>query len=231
MALPEERQQEKRRYPAPEPAMIDRWNDEKPFTRSSSSAKLPAADRSPAMTRGRPPVRALQRAAAIAENRGEVGEFTGRCRICSFVIYSAGLVSHARVKRMRHLRCTLGQLEREAGDELAALRMIASSPGISRELWVCSPRQTFRFFRITDNGLVELDRDGRPLPEEVSFTRKRQSRGTAQQTSGFVGEKPAVSAPAITSSDPESLPSGTFPVTDTAVGDVILQGHSEGEKT
>ncbi len=183
------------------------------------------------MTRGRRPVQALQRAASMAENRGEVGEFSRCCRLCSFVIYSAGLVSHVRVKRMRHLRCTLGQLEREAGDELAALRMIASSPGISRELWICSPLQTFRFFRITDNGLVELDRDGRALPEEVSFTRRRKSGGAALPASGFAGEKPAVSAPAVTSSDPESPLSGTCPVTDSTVGEMIFTEHRDGKTT
>jgi len=65
---------------------------------------------------------------------------------------------------MRHLRCMLAWLEREAAEELAALRIIASSPAIARELCICSPRGNFRIFRVCDDGLVELDRDGQTPP-------------------------------------------------------------------
>jgi hypothetical protein len=132
---------------------------------------------------------------------------------------------------MRHLRCTLEQLEREAAEELAYLRMIASSPAVSRELWICSPRGTFRFFRITDNGLVELDRDGRPLPEEVSFTRIRKPADAAGLACGYAGEVPAVPAPPLTHLIPELSRRKTCPLTDTSVGEGILTGHREGENT
>jgi hypothetical protein len=124
------------------------------------------------MSRGRPPARALALAAGIAEKRGDVHHFLkAPGLICNFIIYLAGLVAHVRVMRVRHLRWTLASLERELGDALAGLRRIASSPVISRELWICSPRGLFRFFRIEPGGLVELDRDGRSLPVDASFTR------------------------------------------------------------
>lgn len=147
------------------------------FTGSSSGAAKKAEARGPAMTRGRRPDQALRLAAAIAENRGHVQHVTGPLLICSIVIYCAGRVAHIRVKRMRHIRCSPGQIEREAGGELAALLMIASSPAISRELWLCSPTGKFRFFQVTGAGLAELDRDGRPLPEEKSSVQQKKSSG------------------------------------------------------
>jgi hypothetical protein len=67
---------------------------------------------------------------------------------------------------MRYLRCTIPWLEREAAEEIAGLRLFPSSREISRELWFCSSEYAFRFFRVCDPGLVELGRDGLPLPEK-----------------------------------------------------------------
>jgi hypothetical protein len=149
------------------------------------------------MTRGRRPVRAIQLATRIAEKRGEVQHFRhGPGMICTFVIYIAGLVAHVRIKRMRHLRCTVQWLEREAADELAALRIIASSPAISRELWLCSPRGNFRFFRVCDDSLVELDRNGLPL--QVQSPAKKQRRRAAPAQISEMADSPSIPAPAST---------------------------------
>jgi len=126
------------------------------------------------MTRGRKPKEAIRSATRIAEQRGEVDLVRFRPgMICTFIIYCAGLVAHVRIKRMRHIRCSEQMLEREAAEELAALRLIASSQQISRELWIVSPRGKFRFFRIADDALVELDRDGRQLPVQWPVRRQR----------------------------------------------------------
>jgi hypothetical protein len=126
------------------------------------------------MTRGRRPARAIQLATGIAEKRGEVQHCRhGPGMICTFLIYIAGMVAHVRIKRLRHLRCSMQWLEREAADELNGLRIIASSPAISRELWICSPRGNFRFFRVLEDSLVELDRDGRLLPAQVPGKKRR----------------------------------------------------------
>lgn len=127
------------------------------------------------MTRGSRPIEAIRLATRIAEMRGEVQHFRhGPGMICTFVIYIAGLVAHIRIKRMRHIRCTVQWLEREAAEELAGLRMIASSPAISRELWICSPRGNFRFFRVMEDSLAELDRDGRLLPAQLPQKKRRK---------------------------------------------------------
>ncbi len=113
------------------------------------------------MTRGRKPLMALREAVLIAKKRGETRQFMHEPgTICNFVIYCQGSVAHVRIKRVTRVHCSHAWIESEAADALAALRAIASGSGISRELWVFLPRGGFRFFRITDTGLVELDRDG-----------------------------------------------------------------------
>jgi hypothetical protein len=117
------------------------------------------------MPRGRKPLIALREAKHIAERRGEVRHFRHEPdMICTFVIYCIGLVAHVRIRRVERIRFTAEWLEREAAADLATLRFIASSPGISRELWVYTPKGSFRFFRVLENSLVEFDRSGNPLP-------------------------------------------------------------------
>jgi len=81
-----------------------------------------------------------------------------------------GLVAHVRIKRVERIRITPDWLERAAAEDLAALRFIVSSPEISRELWIYTPKGTFRFFRVLERSLVELDRSGTPLPGQPPVT-------------------------------------------------------------
>ncbi len=118
------------------------------------------------MTRGRKPLMALREAELIAKKRGETRQFMHEPgTICNFVIYCLGFTAFIRIKRVTRVHCSHTWIEREAADALASLRAIAPGTGISRELWVFLPRGAFRFFRIEDTGLVELDRDGVVMPE------------------------------------------------------------------
>ncbi|MDD1686207.1 hypothetical protein [Methanoregula sp.] len=118
------------------------------------------------MSRGRRPLVALSEAVHIAKKRGETRQFMHEPgMICNFVIYCPGFTAHVRIKRVTRVHCSHAWIEGEARDALAALRAIASGPGISRELWVFLPRGAFRFFRATDTGLIELSRDGSMIPE------------------------------------------------------------------
>jgi hypothetical protein len=111
---------------------------------------------------------ALREAVLIAKKRGETRQFMYEPgMICNFVIYCPGIVAHVRIKRVTRVHCDHAWIGREAADALAGLRAIASGHGISRELWVFLPRGAFRFFRVTDTGLVELDRDGAVMPEKA----------------------------------------------------------------
>ena len=181
------------------------------------------------MSRGRPPARALALATGIAEKRGGVQYFLQAPELISnFVIYLAGLVAHVRVMRVRHLRCTLAWLEREVADALAGLRMIASSPAISRELWICSPRGLFRFFRVCDDGLVELDRDGNQLPAQASFSRQKKNPAAPANT-GRTGGGLTIAAPPVS---PATVPVVTLPnrvpATGVSVGEHLLPDQRNG---
>ncbi len=117
------------------------------------------------MTKGRHPTKALGAAKSIAEKRGLVHFYErGRGLLADFSITSPALKAEVKLKRMRYARCTAQWLEREAADELASLRMYPVSEQISKELWICSQKYFFRFFRLTADGLVELAPDGSVLP-------------------------------------------------------------------
>jgi hypothetical protein len=76
---------------------------------------------------------------------------------------SPGIVTHVRIKCVRRLCCTAEEIGRIFAAEIVMFRIIASSREISRELWLCSPRYVWRFFRVLDSSLAELGRDGTVL--------------------------------------------------------------------
>ena len=116
------------------------------------------------MTRGRPPRQAQREATPIAGRRGEVWPYQPKCGSpCDFTIMSPGRVAFVCVRHIRRLRCTTIELQRTFPETIMTLRLIASSPAISRELWICSPRGVWRFFRIGDESFTELGTDGAPL--------------------------------------------------------------------
>ena len=123
------------------------------------------------MTRGRPPHQAQKDAIPIAEKRGEVWPYKPKSGSpCDFTIMSPGRVSFICVKHIRRLRCTNDELRRKFSDAIMALRLIASSPAISRELWIRSPKGVWRFFRIGDESFTELGTDGTPLTAGTAGT-------------------------------------------------------------
>ena len=141
------------------------------------------------MTRGRWLVRTLKRAPETAEKWGTVQPYQqGPGLICNFTIIIPGCLAEVRFKRVRHLRYSLQWLEREAAEELAGLRLIASSCEISHELRICAPNSGFRFFRICDSSLVELDRDGRPHPAKSPVPVPGPARAGAKKGPATVGQ-------------------------------------------
>jgi len=140
------------------------------------------------MPRGRKPLIALGEAKHIAERRGEVRHFRHEPdMICSFVIYITGLVAHVRVRRVERIRITPEWLEREAAVDLAALRFIASSPEISRELWIYTPKGLFRFFRVLADSVAELDRNGQLMPDQPPVPQRRRRSAAGPAPAGNAG--------------------------------------------
>ena len=116
------------------------------------------------MTRGRPPRQSQKDATPIAGKRGEVWPYQPKSgSACDFTIMSPGRVAFVCVKHIRRLRCTTVELTRTFPETIMTLRLIASSPAISRELWIRSPKGVWRFFRIGDESFTELGTDGAPL--------------------------------------------------------------------
>jgi len=153
------------------------------------------------MTRGRKPLMALREAVLIAKKRGETRQFMHEPgTICNFVIYCLGFVAHVRIKRVTRVHCSYAWIECEAADALAALRAIASGSGISRELWVFLPRGAFRFFRVEDTGLIELDRTGAVIPEKPKPAIRTPLVIPAQPAEPVAGVVPPVQAHPVESS-------------------------------
>jgi hypothetical protein len=152
------------------------------------------------MTRGRPPRQAQREAGPIAGKRGEVWPYQPKCGSpCDFTIMSPGRVAFVFVRHIRRLRCTTIELQRTFPEPIMTLRLIASSPVISRELWICSPRGVWRFFRIGDESFTELGTDGVPLttcavgtavvPKEASRQLHRVPVSAGHPTPGKVSGK------------------------------------------
>nr|WP_320161429.1 hypothetical protein [uncultured Methanoregula sp.] len=120
------------------------------------------------MPRGRFPVKALAAAMAVAVKRGLVRMYErGPGSIATFAIVRPGRLAEVRIKRLRRICCTKETLERDAEQEVTGLKMYPSCPQISRELWGISQDYFIRFFRILENGILELGSDGEPLPADT----------------------------------------------------------------
>ena len=54
-------------------------------------------------------------------------------------------------------------MEVENREALAMIRLLPASADIIREFWPYSKAGTLRFFRVEDDWLLEIGRDGQPL--------------------------------------------------------------------
>jgi hypothetical protein len=116
------------------------------------------------VSRGPRSLRAQDESLPIAEKRGLVMRYQHRSgNVCDFSIMSPGLVSFVCAMRLIMISSTPEDILHDYAKVIGQLRFIASSPAISRELWLRTPRGAWRFFRILDSTNIELDRDGMPL--------------------------------------------------------------------
>ena len=116
------------------------------------------------MSRGPRPHRALAEAIPIAKARGIVQlALSGPERIFDIAIISKIPVTFARVMFAPEILATTRQLANDFKEEIAQLRIIARNAAITAELWLRSKHGTWRFFLVTPNSLVEIDREGKSL--------------------------------------------------------------------
>jgi hypothetical protein len=101
----------------------------------------------------------------IAQLRGVVQmSGLGPERIFDISIVSKLPITFARVMFAPHILAAIVEIADDFKDEITHLRIIARDSAITAELWLRSKHGTWRFFMVTATGLVELDREGKPLP-------------------------------------------------------------------
>ncbi|MGA2122152.1 MAG: hypothetical protein ABSG49_08945 [Methanoregula sp.] len=88
---------------------------------------------------------------------------SGPERIFDIAIVSKIPVTFSRVMFAPAILATIQQLADEFKEEIAQLRIIARDKAITAELWLRSKHGTWRFFLVTPNSLVEIDRGGKPV--------------------------------------------------------------------
>lgn len=116
------------------------------------------------MKRGLQSEKAQEELLEIAHRRGHVQHYVHRTgNLCEFTIMCPGLVCFVTAVRLLKLSSTPEDILHEYAAVIGQLRFIASSPAVSRELWLRTPRGAWRFFRISDDGILEIDRHGMPL--------------------------------------------------------------------
>jgi hypothetical protein len=116
------------------------------------------------MSRGPRPYRALEEAIPIAKARGIVQlALSGPERIFDIVIVSKIPVTFARIMFAPEILVTTRQFADDFKEEIAKLRIVARDAAITAELWLRSKHGTWRFFLVTPDSLVEIDRGGKPV--------------------------------------------------------------------
>jgi hypothetical protein len=115
------------------------------------------------MTKGRPATRGVDDAVDIARKRGCVMKIVyGLESVCDLFIRTAAYIAFVKTRRTEKITATIQEIEHAYHDLIAELRLFPVSAQILLELWIYSRHGTYRFFRLGEAGLVELDRDGWP---------------------------------------------------------------------
>jgi len=116
------------------------------------------------MSKGRPPLRGLEDALPLARSRGLVMQVVRDGESpAELVVIGDGEIIIARIRRAAPFLRTPEELEYERYDLIHQLRRIPERVVVSREFWIYSKKQSWRYFRIGAGRLTEIGRDGLPL--------------------------------------------------------------------
>jgi hypothetical protein len=182
------------------------------------------------MSHGPVPAKGLDAALPVAKARGNVMYFRRmRGSTADLMVSGSGILAIIRIRFAPRLFGTPAEIAREFYEAVALLRLHPAGGPVSRELWLYSRHGVLRFFRVEDNGLVELRADGSVMPvvpQAPAATRKSWSRmkkpvATAQPGTGERPTDPAAGGkiltapekPATAESPKVSAPTGTGIVT------------------
>lgn len=188
------------------------------------------------MTRGRLPQKGLDVAVPIARERGLVMEFRQTAEnLCEFVIVGNGCVAFVRVRKARRLHGAVEDIAAEFSGAIVPARTIPSGGPVSRELWLYSRHCVLRFFRITDAGIIAIDRSGMPISTVADGSPGKDEPGIPAERTG--PDAPAEPSGPAAPADPEELNEpaapaimaepGDRPVPPTPSGQAILAERGE----
>ena len=123
------------------------------------------------MTKGRPATTGVDDAVVIARKRGCVMRIVyGLESLSDLVIRTAAYVAFVKTRRTDKITATIREIEHAYQNLIDELRLFPVSAQILRELWIYSKHGTYRFFRINERGLDEVDHHGMPVsqPGEIA---------------------------------------------------------------
>lgn len=115
------------------------------------------------MTRGPLPKKAIALAREIALGRGPVlGTEDLAEPQCDLLIFSPCCTVYVHIRRIRAHVVTPRDFEREFFGDIGRIRRVPETPVTSREIWVLSPWNAWQYFRVYDDRIAEIRRDGAP---------------------------------------------------------------------
>jgi hypothetical protein len=136
------------------------------------------------MTRGPRPHRALADAIPIAKARGLIQlAMGGPERVYDIAIVSKIPIRFVSVAFAPKILAPVPELAEYYTNDLARLRVIARDVTVVTELWIRSRHGTWRFFQVTPDTLVEIDREGNRIDcgrtmEYLAGVATREQAGT-----------------------------------------------------
>lgn len=171
------------------------------------------------VTRGRKSTKGVDDAITMARSRGTVMLFCPEHEIVSdFLILNFSHVIFVRVKRSPRMSCSPSEIEAGFRDQLARLRAIPRSAGILCELWTYTKNCSWRFFRIEEADLGEIDLQGTALRRPVNGKNTSAKRVGSEKSGGNRGRTPVgngkMSDGKLTETG-DHLPPGSLPLSGT----------------
>ena len=109
------------------------------------------------MSRGRPPRQAAREAMGIAEKYGRPVDLSAaKIPVGDLAIFCPHVTIFVRVKRTRSHIFDRQEVLQKFHREILGLLKIPLTGVALRELWVRSPRGSWQYFRILDDGIIEI---------------------------------------------------------------------------
>ncbi|MDO9326571.1 MAG: hypothetical protein Q7T80_16600 [Methanoregula sp.] len=116
------------------------------------------------MTPGPRPRKAIMEAETIAARRGPVLDVSRqRGFFCDLLLFTGPQVVFIRVGRSRTHACEPREIERQFRGVIRELRVVPQGAATCREIHLLAPWGAWQYFRISDDGIIEVRSDGTPL--------------------------------------------------------------------